>query len=171
MDTLLAIASKRDRRRYAARPISPEDRLAILDAGRLTGSAHNGQPWTFLDVRSPGVRAQVAAAVFRPQLVFHAALVIVIAVEPRGRMFAFDAGRAAQNMMLAAWDLGIGSCPNGIGDPDAMASALALAGDRRALAVLSFGHPLEPRDPGRRSAAEWSARADRRPLDELVREL
>jgi hypothetical protein len=37
-------------------------------------------------------------------------------------------------------------------------------------AILSFGHPVRQRDPGSRSAADWSARANRKPLAELVRE-
>jgi hypothetical protein len=36
-------------------------------------------------------------------------------------------------------------------------------------AILSFGYPAKPRDPESRTAEEWSARADRKPLDELVR--
>ena len=36
--------------------------------------------------------------------------------------------------------------------------------------VLSFGYPARPRDPERRSAEEWIARADRKPFDEVVSE-
>jgi hypothetical protein len=38
-------------------------------------------------------------------------------------------------------------------------------------AILSFGYPARPRDPASRSAEQWSARANRKPLDELVREV
>jgi hypothetical protein len=68
-------------------------------------------------------------------------------------------------MMLAAWDRGVVSCPNGIRDQDA---AAAICGGEVRM-ILSFGYPAKPRDPSSRSAEEWSGRAKRRPLDELVR--
>jgi nitroreductase len=84
---------------------------------------------------------------------------------------SFDAGRAAQNMLLAAWNLGIASCPNGFVDRDAAHAALELSGDEMPTIVLSFGIPRRFRDPESRSIEEWSASANRRPLDEVVRRL
>jgi nitroreductase len=91
--------------------------------------------------------------------VLHAALVVAVL----GRS-GFDVGRAAQNMMLVAWNAGVVSCPNGISDAGAAAAVL---GDEPGY-VMSFGYPPRRRDPERRDAAAWSARANRRPLDELV---
>jgi nitroreductase len=68
-------------------------------------------------------------------------------------------------MKLAAWNEGVVSCPNGIRDPDAAAS---ICGGEVKM-ILSFGYPAQPRDPNARSVEEWSARAKRRSLDELVR--
>ena len=82
----------------------------------------------------------------------------------------FDAGRAAQNMMLAAAGDGIGSCPNGIADPDALAAVLGHADDEQVATVLSFGYPARPVDPESRTPEEWIARADRLPFDEVVRQ-
>ena len=76
----------------------------------------------------------------------------------------FDTGRAAQNLMLAAWNEGVASSPNGIADA---AAAEELLGGEVAI-VLSLGYPARPRDPRIARAEEWSARANRRPLDELV---
>jgi hypothetical protein len=59
------------------------------------------------------------------------------------------------------------SCPNGIRDADVAAEICG--GEVRA--ILSFGYPVRPRDPGSRSAEEWSERANRKPLSELVREV
>jgi nitroreductase len=78
-----------------------------------------------------------------------------------------DTGRALQNMVLVAWNEGVVSCPNGMPDPAETAKALGV--DEVAI-VLSFGWPETPRDPERRNAEEWSARANRKPLDELVEE-
>lgn len=161
MDPYLAIASKRDERAYAETPVPADVRERILDAGRLSGSSKNRQCWEFVVV-SGGARERLAAAVYAPENIDSAALVVAIV----GEAGAFDTGRCAQNMMLAAWGDGVASCPNGVRDPDAAAEICG--GDVRA--ILSFGYPLRPRDPASRSAEEWSARANRKPLSELVRE-
>ena len=167
MDAFLAIASKREVRAYEPRPLPAEVEERILDAGRLSGSAKNRQPWRFIVVGDPAGAQRLADAVWAPGNVLGAALLVAITL-PRGGS-GFDAGRAAQNMMLAAWADGIASCPNGLRDPEAARAALAVPEDRDLVTVLSFGLPVNPRDPARRTAEEWIARADRRPLDELVR--
>jgi nitroreductase len=82
-----------------------------------------------------------------------------------GEAQARDVGRCAQNMMLCAWGEGVTSCPNGIRDAEAAAE---ICGAEVKL-VLTFGYPARPRNPESRPAEEWSARANRKPLDELVR--
>jgi nitroreductase len=162
VDTLLAIASKRDVREYAPEPIPEDVRLRILDAGRVAGSARNRQRWEFVLVGGEA-KERLAELVYAPENVRGAALVVAIV----GEASSFDAGRCAQNMMLAAWDAGVASCPNGVRDADAATELLG--GEARA--VLSFGYPARPRDVESRSAEEWSGRADRKPLGELVREI
>jgi len=162
MDVYLAIASKRDERAYADAPIPAEVRQRILDSGRLTGNSRNRQRWEFVVV-SGGAKDRLAEAVYAPENVRSAALVVAIV----GEAGSFDTGRCAQNMMLGAWGEGVTSCPNGIRDADAAAEICG--GEVRA--IVSFGYPARPRDPGGRSEEEWSARANRKPLSELVREV
>jgi nitroreductase len=162
VDPYLAIASKRDERAYADTPIPDGVRERILDAGRLSGSSQNRQRWEFVVV-SGAARERLAEAVYAPDNVRGAALVVAIVGEAGG----IDVGRCAQNMMLAAWGDGVASCPNGVRDPDAAEEICG--GDVRT--ILSFGFPARPRDPESRSAEEWSARANRKPLSELVRDV
>jgi len=162
VDPYLAIASKRDERAYAATPIPAEVRQRILDAGRLSGSSKNKQRWEFVIV-SGREKDRLAEAVYAPENVRSAELVVAIVGEAGG----FDAGRCAQNMMLAAWGDGVVSSPNGVRDSDAAAEICG--GEVRT--ILSFGYPARPRDPASRSAEEWSERANRKPLSELVREV
>ena len=161
MDPYLAIASKRDERAYAETAIPAEVRTRILDSGRLSGSSKNRQRWEFVVV-SGAEQERLAEAVYAPENVQSAALVVAIV----GEAGAFDTGRCAQNMMLGAWGDGVASCPNGIRDADTAAEICG--GEVRA--ILSFGYPARPRDLESRSAEEWSARANRKPLSELVRE-
>jgi len=167
MDTYLAIASRRDRRRYDGRPVEPAVERRILDAGRLAGSASNRQRRRFVVAGSAEVREEVAEAVYAPANVRGAGLVVGLLV-PDGRMPLFDAGRAAQSMLLAAWNEGVDSCPNGLQDPERARAALGAGTDETVAIVLSFGYPLRPHDPEARDAEAWSARANRRALDELV---
>ena len=167
METALTIASRRETRRYDERPIPPDVERAILDAGRLAGSAQNKQPWRFLVVESPEIRGRLAEMVFAPGNVRGARLIVAILVSGKGPT-SFDAGRAAQNMLLAAWDQGVGGCPNGMPDRDAAGEILGAREGESPAIVLTFGYPARKRDPSRRSPEEWSARASRRPLEELV---
>ncbi len=160
MDTFLAIVSKRDVRDYAPTPIPLDVRDRILDAGRLTGSSRNTQKWEFVVV-SGAAQERLADAVYAPENVRTATLVVAIV----GEAYAYDVGRCAQNMMLGAWAEGVGSCPNGIRDP---AAATEICGGE-VKAVISFGYPAKKRRE--RSSEEWSAAADRKSLDELVREV
>jgi nitroreductase len=160
VETYLAIASKRDLRDYAATPVPRDVRDRILDAGRVTGSSRNTQKWEFVVV-SGAAQERLADAVYAPENVRTATLLVAIV----GEAYPFDTGRCSQNMMLAGWAEGVASCPNGIRDPEAAAEVCG--GDVRA--IISFGYPAKPR--AARSAEEWSARADRKPLTELVREI
>lgn len=167
MDVHLAVASKRDSRSYSGADVPDETVHRILDAGRLVGSARNRQPVRFIVVEGEALPA-VSDTVYRAGNVLDAGLVVVVVVSPGGNLVDFDAGRAAQNMMLAGWADGVASCPNGVADPDALARALGIEPPERAVVVVSFGPPRTPRDPERRTAGEWSARANREPLDAVV---
>jgi nitroreductase len=161
VDTFLAIASRREVRTYADRPLPDDVVHRILDAGRLSGSSQNKQLWQFVIVRD---RDALAEAVYAPENVRNAQLAVAIA----GDAAPFDVGRAAQNMLLAAWNDGVGASPNGVKDQD---RAAAVAGASPVKIVLTFGYPERPRDPQSRTAEEWSARAKRKPFDEVVREV
>jgi nitroreductase len=170
MDTWLAVASRREVRRYADTELPADMVERILDAGRLAGSASNKQPWRFLVVESAELREKVAEQVYEADNVTGAKLVVALAVSGKGPT-SFDAGRAAQNMLLVAWDGGVGSCPNGMADVEATGRLLGVGDGERLVIVLSFGYPAEPRDPESRSAEEWSRRANRKPIDEIVTRL
>jgi nitroreductase len=169
MDAYLAIASKREVRAYDDRPLDPDAVRRILEAGRVAGSSKNRQARRFVVLGDPALVEQAAETVYAPDNVRGAALVVAIVVGGKGPT-SFDAGRAAQNMMLAASNDGIGSCPNGVADAAALQALLGHGDDEQVATVLTFGHPVKPRDPQRRSADEWIARANRRPYEEVVEE-
>ena len=167
MDTFLAIASKRDQREYADRDIPEDVARRILDAGRIAGSAKNKQPWRFLVLETPELREQVAETVYTPANLRGSKLAVALVTQGGA---TFDAGRAAQNMMLAAWNDGVTSCPNGMPDRDVTGQLLELGEEEQVTTIISFGYPAKPRDPNERAGEEWIARAKRKPFDEVVEE-
>ena len=165
MDTFLTIASKRDQRAYADRDVPADLRDRILDAGRIAGSAANRQPLRFVVVERRDVLERVAQTVYVADNLLGARFVVALVAPGRP---GFDAGRAAQNMMLAAWNEGVTSCPNGMPDPAATAEVLGLGDGESVVNVLSFGYPAKPRDPESHPADEWIRRAKRKPRNEAV---
>jgi len=167
VDTFLAIASKREVRQYADRPLPDDAIRRILDAGRVAGSSQNRQNRRFIAFRDRDLLARLAPCVYTPTNVLGSALAVAIVIAGKGPT-AFDAGRAGQNMMLAAWNEGIGSSPNGIADADLLTQVLGHGEDERVAIIRTFGYPARPVDPERRTPEEWIERANRRPFDEVV---
>lgn len=170
MDAYLAVVAKREVRTYADRPIPEEVVERLLEAGRVTGSSMNRQAWRFLALESREIRHAVADTVYAPANLRGAALAVAIVVTG-GATADFDAGRAAQNMMLAALNDGVGSCPNGVADRDRFAELIALEEGERPAIVVSFGFPASAYRPEERSPQEWVRRARRKPASEVVRRL
>jgi nitroreductase len=169
LDTYLAVASKRDWRSYAARPVPEDVQQRILDAGRLAGSAVNKQPWRFAVVESAEAKERVSEVVYAAANIKNCAFAVAIVTDGGGS--AIDVGRAMQNMFLAAWNDGVVSCPNGMADQAAAASALGLEEGWLPVNIPSFGYPKRDLEPESRSAEEWSAEANRKPLGELIRRI
>lgn len=170
MDTLLTIASRREEREYTDREIPEEVIERILMAARATGSARNRQPCRFtLLVKNHKLVPSVTELVTRPTNVSGAALLILVTVnDPKA---LFDAGRACQNMMLAAWAEGVGSCPNSLKDPVPLKSILDVPAGEEPVTILSFGWPARERLLEARSPQAWVKRLDRLPVDEVIRRL
>jgi nitroreductase len=167
VDAYLAVVSKREVRTYADRPLPDEVVRRILEAGRLAGSSQNRQARRFVALGRE-LADRVAESLYSPGNVRGAALAVAVVVREGGQS-GLDAGRAAQNMMIAAWNDGVGSSPNGVADREALQRALELEDRERVAIVLSFGYPARPADPERRSPEEWIERADRLPFDSVVR--
>ena len=111
------------------------------------------------------LRERVAETVYAPANILGSKLAVAIVV--RGSP-GFDAGRAAQNMMLAAWNEGVTSCPNGMPDADRTGEVLGLGDEEHVINILSFGYPARPRAADDRPAEEWLSRAKRKSFDEVV---
>jgi len=165
-----AIASKRAIRRFTKEPLAPTHLERILDAGRHAGSSKNRQRWTFIVCRDREHLRQLAdVGPFADHIAGAAAAVALVTPDPRpegaGRSILWDLGLAAENMMLAAWELGIGSVPATVYEPALARRLLRLPDDLYCEYLLSFGYPADPDDLTRPPRA-----GGRRPLNEIVRD-
>ena len=135
------IRTKRDTRAFADRPIPEETLGRILQAGRMAGSSKNTQPCRFVVLRDEAHKRELAACGDFATHLPSAPVVVAVVLEPDGG--ALDAGRAAQNMMLAAWAEGITSCPTSMHRPDDAARVLGVPEGHRVAITLPFGYPAE----------------------------
>jgi nitroreductase len=166
MDAWQAINTIRVVRRFADRAVEPEHAERILNAGRRTGSSKNEQVWTFIAIRDRArLRELARVGRYADHLAGAPLAVALVTPNPATTSMVWDLGRAAQNMVLAAWELGIGSVPATVYDHALAARLLGLPDDRRCDYLLSFGYPADA------SQLQAPNRAGgRRSLDDVVRE-
>lgn len=164
MQTWDAITSRRNVRSFADRLVSPEHLDQILEAARRAPSSRNTQPWDFILVTDRAQLVDLATVWVGAGHVASSAatIAIVISDDPEhGRRVQFDLGQATMSIMLAAADLGVGSCHAGIGDQDLARRLLGLPPDRTCAILISLGYPA-----GRPLAPIKNP--DRRPFDDVV---
>ena len=168
-DTVRPLLRARQTREFTDEPLDPAAVDAIADAARWSGSSQNNQPWRFIIVRSRDTLDAIAdagAPSTRALATAGAAIAVAMpAAEGRGLSLAYDEGRAAERILVAASMLGLGAGITWI-SPDArewVAGLLGLPEDRFVRTVVAIGHPTpEARRP---KSAPGEARLDR---DETV---
>ena len=161
MDTFESIRTLLAVRRYSDRPISEAVVRKILEAGRLTGSAMNLQPWHFIVIQDRETLRRLGASARSGSYTADAPLAIVIAVERTGYAVS-DGSRAIQSMVLAAWAEGVGSNWVGfVGGLDSVKAALGIPATLDVLAILPFGYPAQQIGRGKKNRKPLRAVAHR----------
>lgn len=165
MEVADAIRLKRAVREFSSQPISKDDVLKILNAGRRAQSAKNRQLWEFIAIQDKDTLSALAQyATNAPHLGWATLGIAILTPHPSQRWSVmFDAGQAAAYMQLAAWEMGIGSCMATIYEPEKARDLLGFPSDLHLRAAISFGYP---EDPSVITAAPH--KGGRKPLDETV---
>lgn len=163
-----AIRAKRMVRRFEDRRLDPDHLRRILDAGRHAGSSKNKQRWDFVVIEDRATLRRLAAVgPFAEHVGGAAAAIALVTPDPTvpgaSLSLVWDAGLAAQNMMLAAWELGVGSCPATVYEQTVARDVLGIPQDRWCGYVLSFGYPADSDDLTRPPQP-----GGRKPLDEVI---
>jgi len=149
MEPYRMLLAKRETRLYLDKPVPDEVVFKVLEAGRLAGSAKNRQPWEFILVRNRERLEGLSKYGHFASHLSNAAFAAVIVVPDQYIQDRFDAGRAAQNMMLAAHFLGIGSCPITLHDEEGAKAFLKIPKELRIAVCIAFGYSAEGRPRGR----------------------
>ena len=160
-----AIRLKRAVRKFQDKPLPEYIIQAILNAGRRSQSSKNEQTWNFIAIRDKSIlKALSECGQWAGHLAGAALAIAILTPDPNGKFqIMFDAGQAAAFMQLAAWELGIGSVPASIYEPEKAREILGFPAEWHLRIVLSFGYPLDEENI---SAAP--KKGGRRSLDELV---
>ena len=140
MDVFEAVRTLLAVRGYQDKPIPEAVVRRIAEAGRLTGSGMNRQPWHFIVVRDGETLRRLGALASSGAYVAQAPLAVVVATD-RTRFAVSDASRAIQSMLLTAWGDGVGSNWVGFGGLEQVKSLLDIPAGLDVLAVLPFGYP------------------------------
>jgi nitroreductase len=142
-----AINSVRVVRQFDDRLLDADHVDRILNAGRRAGSSKNEQRWAFVVLRDREHLRQLAeVGRYAGHLAVAATAIALVRPEASGAKLVsvmWDLGRAAQNMVLAAWELGIGSVPATVYDHELAGRLLGLPDDQRCDFLLSFGYPSD----------------------------
>lgn len=163
------IKSLRSVRQFSEREIPDDVLLDILDSGRWTGSAKNTQPWDLIVVKKRQTLAALAKCGRYAGHLETAPLAIALVMHGDDVSTLMDEGRLMQNLMLAAWAHGVGSCIASIYPAENEQRARELLGipqDRHLRTMLSIGYPAGPQ--ALRLPENAPIPRGRRPMADLV---
>ena len=152
MNTLEAIKGRRSIRQFTYEPIEKDALEKLLDAARWAPTASNQQRWRFVVVTSPTVKELIKK--FSPGIFAVPSAFIVVCIEKAAGAgvgaevtYLADCAIAAQNIMLAAYELGIGTCIVISYAKVAVREILNLPENVEPLFLITLGYPAEAPEP------------------------
>ncbi len=154
---LSLMKTRQSERKYLNKPVEREKIERITEAGRLSPSACNGQPWHFIVVDEPGLRSEVAAAtesvVLRMNSFVSEAPVLIVVVREKSNLTSragdlikqkdyshIDLGIATASMVYQATAEGLGTCIIGWMDEKKIRKTLGIPASKRVELVISVGY-------------------------------
>jgi len=165
-DTYARLLTQKTVRQFTDEMVSDQHITQILEAGRWTGSAKNMQYWSFIVVSDPVQKTGMLACGDFMTPVENAPLAIALVRDPGG--YDFDTGRLAQNMMLAASAIGVGSCPVTMHRDEMAHELFGLPEGYLCRYALALGYPDLESETIARAAQRAYLPTGRKPMSELV---
>ena len=146
-------------REFQDRPIPDQVLRRIVEAGHLSASASNAQPWHFVLVTQRDSLRELGRLVAHGPYIAGAAAAVVVGYETKNPLGISDVSRAIQSMILVAWGDGVGSNWTGFGQLEGVRKKVDLPDTYEVLAVVPFGYPKRKLGLGKKK---------RKPLAEVV---
>lgn len=157
MSIIDVISTRRSVRKYEKKEIPQEVLDQILEAGRQAPSAVNKQPIRFVVATDSELTKNFSSALFN-RFIKDSPLVIVGCADVKsmltGKWAVIDATIAIENMVIAAWSLGVGSCWIGAFDEEKVKQLLNVPKQWKVVALVTFGYPAEQPKPKKKKQIE-----------------
>ena len=151
------VLTRRSIRRYEKKDIPEAVLSQILEAGRQAPSAVNKQPVHFVVVKDPEIKKGLSSFLFN-RFIHDAPAVLVGCADVNslmtGKWAIVDAAIAMQNMVIAAWTLGVGSCWIGAFDEEKVKDLIKIPDKWKVVALVTFGYPAEHPKQRKKKAVE-----------------
>ena len=158
MDVFDAVRTVLAVRKYQSMPVPPEIIRKIVDAGRLSASASNKQPWHFIVVEDRETLQKLGVLARSGPYIAQASAAVVVLTD-KGQFGVSDTSRAIQNMVLTAWSEGVGSNWVGFFGLEALKPLLSVPDPWEVFAILPLGYP---------EARLGFGKKNRKPFSEVV---
>ena len=143
MNGLELIKKRRSVRNYRPEPVAKDLLEKIVDAGRLAATAINIQPWEFIVITDPGRRKELADITEYGKYIKDAGACIAVVAKDT-KYYLEDGAAATENILLAATELGLGSCwVAGDRKPyaDKILSLLGVPNGYKLVSLIAIGYP------------------------------
>lgn len=158
MTVLEKMLTRRSIRKFSAEPVSEALMINILEAGRLSPTATNTQPWHFVVARGENEKEACTFGGFNRFAVNASFVVVGVYKKSEAVMERYslmDVTIALQSMVIAGWVQGVGSCWMGAFDENKLRNSLNLPVDARIVGAIAFGFPAEnPKQPPKKELDE-----------------
>ncbi len=159
MDAYECVATKLDVREFDSRNVPGDLKLKVLEAGRLSSSGINYQHWRFILIQERDSLNRLAADSTSGSWVARANFAIIVLTDPKYGFHLIDAGRAVQDMQLAAWNSGVVSCIyTGVKEQE-LRKDFDIPKNLHPSIVVGFGYPVR---------TLTGKRKNRKPLTEIA---
>ena len=159
MDVFDAIRTILAVKQYQDKPVPPEVIGRVVEAGRLTASSINLQPWHFVVVTDPDLLKRIGGMARTGPYIAQAAFAVVVLVDMSNQFAVSDGSRAVQSMVLTAWEDGVASSWTGFLNQNDVRPLLGIPDSLDVLAIVPFGYPVKAIGKGKKK---------RKPLSEVA---
>ena len=156
MELVETVLSRRSIRQYEQKDITKDALEMILEAGRMAPSAGNKQSWHFIVITNDEIKRELSKGVFSRFLKNAPVTIVGCAHKDRiaGRWSKISTTIALQNMVIAAWAQGIGSCWIGAFNEEKVRRLLEIPEKWNVVALIPFGYPSKIPSPKQKKALE-----------------